>query len=219
MGRADTAGRDDGGARPPRPAGQGALHRLLELFRLAHHEGARHRPDGRAPALRQPADPLHAAGARSRIRTGADLARPGPRHSRLEPARRRPALRQVPPRRPRRGRKAPATSAANGASRRSTTRTSSTTSSMSSSTLPRRTSARRRAWRSPGCIHQPAVTSVIIGGRTQGAVRRQPRVGRPQAHRGRAQAARRGVAAEPRLSLLAPDLVRPTSASARPTCR
>ena len=72
---------------------QGPLHRLLELLRLAHHEGARRIATGRAaPALRQPADPLHAAGARGGIRAGADLDRRGARHPGLEPDRRRPAL-------------------------------------------------------------------------------------------------------------------------------
>ena len=57
-------------------------------------------------ALRQPADPLHAAGARGGIRAGADLDRPGRRHPGVEPDRRRAALRQIPPRRsrPRRAR-------------------------------------------------------------------------------------------------------------------
>ena len=79
------------------PAGQGPLHRLLQLLRLAHHEGARRRSEGRPPAVRQPADPLHAAGARGGIRAGADLARPGTRHPGVEPDRRRAAVRQVHP--------------------------------------------------------------------------------------------------------------------------
>ena len=150
------------------PAGQGALHRLLELFRLAHHEGARRRRHGRAPALRQPADPLHAAGARGRIRTGADLPRPGPRHPRLEPARRRPALRQVPPRQPGGTGRLPPLRPQMASSRRSTTRTSCSTSSMSSSTSPRRTIARRRAWRSPGCcISRASPRSSSAGAREE----------------------------------------------------
>ncbi len=75
-------------------------------------------------ALRQPADPLHAAGARSRIRTGADRARPGPRHSGLEPAS-PAACSPASSAATRRARKAPRHSAASGASRRSMTRTSS----------------------------------------------------------------------------------------------
>ena len=80
--------------------GQGALHRLLELRRLAAPQGA---GDLRPPApgaLRQPADLLLAAGARGRVRAGAGLARPGAGDPRLEPAGGRPALGQVPPRRP-----------------------------------------------------------------------------------------------------------------------
>ncbi len=52
----------------------------------------------RLPALRLPADPLHAAGPRGRVRARADRRRPGRRHPRLEPARRRSAVGQVPPR-------------------------------------------------------------------------------------------------------------------------
>ena len=47
--------------------------------------------------VRLRADPLHAAGARGRIRAPADRGRPGPRRPRLEPDRRRPAVRQAPP--------------------------------------------------------------------------------------------------------------------------
>ena len=54
--------------------------------------------EGGYQPLRQPADPLHAAGARGRIRAGADLDRPGARHPGVEPDRWRPALRQIPPR-------------------------------------------------------------------------------------------------------------------------
>ena len=45
VGRPDPARGDDGGARQSRARGQGALHRLLELVRLAHDEG----DGGRAP--------------------------------------------------------------------------------------------------------------------------------------------------------------------------
>jgi Predicted oxidoreductases (related to aryl-alcohol dehydrogenases) len=41
MGRRDAAGGDAGGSRQPGPARARALHRLLELFRLACDEGAR----------------------------------------------------------------------------------------------------------------------------------------------------------------------------------
>ena len=96
MGRRDAAGGDAGGPRQPGPARARALHRLLELFRLACDEGARHQRAGASPALRQPADPLHAGGARSRIRAAAPRHRPGAGHPGLEPAGRRPAFRQAP---------------------------------------------------------------------------------------------------------------------------
>ena len=51
------------------------------------------------PALREPADPLHAAGARGRVRAHPGAPRPGRRRPRLEPARRRPAVGEVPARR------------------------------------------------------------------------------------------------------------------------
>ena len=66
-----------GGARHAGPPGQGPLRRLLQLFGLAHHEGARRRRRAPLPALRPPADPLHAAGPRGRVRAGADQPRPG----------------------------------------------------------------------------------------------------------------------------------------------
>ena len=82
------AGRGDAvHARPARSRRQGPLHRLLEFLRLASHEVARGvgplwlPPLCRAPGL------LFAA--QSRLRMGADAARPrsGRRRGRLEPAR------------------------------------------------------------------------------------------------------------------------------------
>ena len=62
MGRPDPARGDAGGARRPRPQRQGPLCRLLQLLRLAADEGARRSASAQRPgALRQPADPLHAA--------------------------------------------------------------------------------------------------------------------------------------------------------------
>ncbi len=52
----------------------------------------------RIRAVREPADPLHAAGARGRVRAAARGARPGAGHAGLEPDRRRAAVGQVPPR-------------------------------------------------------------------------------------------------------------------------
>ena len=99
VGRPDAAGGDARHARHARAVGQGALHRLLELRRLAGPQGT---GDLRPPApgaLRQRADLLLAAGARRRVRAGAGRAGPGARDPRLEPAGGRPALGQVPPRR------------------------------------------------------------------------------------------------------------------------
>ena len=86
-------------ARPPRPLRQGALHRLLQLRRLAHHEGARASPSGAAYQRfisQQIHYSLQARDAEYELVPAG--ARPGRRHPRLEPARRRPAVGQVPPR-------------------------------------------------------------------------------------------------------------------------
>ena len=170
MGRQDAARGDAGGARHARASGQGPLCRLLQLFRLAHHEGARRSAErDRLPALRQPADPLHARGARGRIRAGADLDRPGARHPGLEPARRRAAVAaSTAATRPRP--KARASSPA-GPSRRSATRSGSGGSSTCWSRSAKRAAFRPRRWRWPGCSAGPAVTSVIIGGRTEAQFR------------------------------------------------
>ncbi len=149
MGRADAARGDAGRARHAGAAGQGALRRLLQLFGLAHHEGARRQRGRGQAALRQPADPLHAGGARGRVRAGADRHRPGARHPGLEPAGGRPAVGQAPPR-PGHARKAPGSSPA-GTSRRSATRSGCGGSSTRWSRSPRRATSRRRASRSPGC--------------------------------------------------------------------
>ena len=79
--------------------GQGALHRLLELRRLAPHEGARHLRAARLQRFvsQQIYYSLQARDAEYELVPVG--ARPGRRHPRLEPARRRPAVGQVPPRR------------------------------------------------------------------------------------------------------------------------
>ena len=77
VGRPHAARGDARRARPPRQLRQGALHRLLQLRRLAADEGARHLRAARPPALRLAADLLLAAGARRRVR-----ARPGGRSTR-----------------------------------------------------------------------------------------------------------------------------------------
>ena len=88
------------------------------------------RRDGRVP-FSLAADSLHAAGARGGIRTDPDLARPGPRRDGVEPARRRPVVRQAPSQRRRAAGHASARRLE--ASRRSRTRASCSTSSRSSS--------------------------------------------------------------------------------------
>ena len=134
-------------------------------LRLAHHEGARHQRPRAAAALRHPADPLHAGGARGRIRAGADLDRPGARRSGLEPARRRPAVRQASPRPGDARGHAPARRL--DASRRSATRSGCGTSSMcwSRSATARGVSAAQvaLAW----LLGRPGVTSLVIGGRNE----------------------------------------------------
>ena len=118
----------------------------------------------RPAALRQPADLLLAAGARGRVRAGARRARPGSGDPRLEPARRRPAVGQVPPRRrsPRRAATSPT-----GASRRSATASSSTTSSTRWWRSARATASRPRRSRSPTRSAKPGVTSLVIGARKE----------------------------------------------------
>ena len=88
VGRGDAARGNAVGARHARARRQGPLRRLLELFRLAPDEGTRRRRRARLSALRHPADPLYARGARGRVRARADRGRRGRRHPRLEPARR-----------------------------------------------------------------------------------------------------------------------------------
>ena len=145
--------------------GQGALHRLLELRRLAPDEGARDLRAARLPALRLPADLLLAAGARRRVRAGAGRARPGRRHPRLEPARRRPAVGQVPPRPGQARGLAPPDrlERAAGARRGAALRHRSTCWSRS----PRRAASRRRRSRSRGCSAARASRSLVIGARTE----------------------------------------------------
>ena len=129
--------------------GQGPLRRLLQLLRLARHEGDGGRPPRRPHPVRLAADPLHLAGARGRIRADSDRGRPGPRRPGLEPARRRPALRQAPPQQGRARGHAPVRRLERAADR--ATRTSSGPSSTSWSRSARRAASRRRKSRWPGC--------------------------------------------------------------------
>ena len=132
-----------------RASGQGALCRLLQLFRLAPDEGARHQRPPSTAALRQPADPLHARGARGRIRAGADLDRPGARHPGLEPARRRPAVGQAPPQPDGTGRHAPARRLGRAADPRRGAAVADRR--YAGRDRRKRATCRPRRWRSPGC--------------------------------------------------------------------
>src|SRR5450830_8505 len=98
MGRPDAAGRDAFGAGYARGAGQDPLYRLLELLRLAYHEGAGRIGSQAISTIRNPADPLYAGGTRGRIRAVADLGGPGSRRDGVEPPGRRTAFGRVPPR-------------------------------------------------------------------------------------------------------------------------
>ncbi len=99
VGRPDAARGDAGGPRHARHIRQGPLHRLLQLLRLAHHEGPSASPTGRAYqrfVSQQIHYSLQAREAEYEL-VPISLDR-GARHPGVEPARRRPAQRQVPPR-------------------------------------------------------------------------------------------------------------------------
>ena len=66
-------------------------------------------------------------------------------------------------------------------------------------------------------LGRPTVTSLVIGGRNGGAVPRQPRLSRGQAHRRAARPARQGEPAAADLSLLAPVLDRTGPPRTTPT--
>ena len=72
----------------------------LQLARLADHEGARHLRAQEPRPLRHPPGLLLHRRPRPRARDRPPPRRPEDRPARLEPARRRPALRQVHPREP-----------------------------------------------------------------------------------------------------------------------
>src|SRR3954465_103852 len=82
---------------------------LMKALGLSERPGRRRPVRAAGPrALCQPADPLLAAGARGRVRAGPGRARCRRRRDGLEPARGRPAVGQVPPRRAGPGGRAPA---------------------------------------------------------------------------------------------------------------
>ena len=202
VGRPDAARGDARGARRARPRGQGPLHRLLQLFRLASHEGARHRRARRQLALRQPADLLLAAGARRRVRAGPD--RRSTRASASWSGARWPAA------------CCPASTAA--ASRCRSGRHLSdwgeppihdekklydTIEVLVADRRGARACRRRRS-RSPGRSAGRAITSLVIGARNEEQLKHEPALRRPEADAGGARQARRGQRAHPALPILAP---------------
>ena len=95
-GRRHPDGRDPRHPRHPRPPGEGPLHRVLEPFGMARHEGARHLRAPRLTALRDPADLLLPARPGRRVRAHPTRRRPADGDPDLEPACWWPALRKVP---------------------------------------------------------------------------------------------------------------------------
>ena len=182
-------------ARRPRARGQGPLRRLLELRRLAADEGARRSPTGTACARfvsQQIHYSLQAREAEYELVPAGD--RPGRRHPGLEPARRRPAVGQVPPR--------------PGAARRARhlgdwdeppvhdeeKLYDIVDALVEIAEAPRR--LRRRRSRSPGCSAARASPRVIVGARTDEQLADNLGRGRPRARpttsaRGSTRSARR----------------------------
>ena len=214
VGRPDPARGDDGGARRARALRQGALRRLLELFRLAHDEGDGGRPPRASRPVRLRADPLHPAGARRRIRAPADRRRPEARRARLEPARRRPALRQASPQQGRARGHAPVLRLDRAAGARRER-------ALDDRRRTRRD--RRGAWRLGGAdrarlASRPADGDLADHRRADGsAVPRQSRLRQGEADRRGARPARHGEPAAADLSLLAPVQDGEATASTTPT--
>ena len=143
-----------------RPRGQGALHRLLELRRLA---GGGRRVDLRdqgTRAVRVGAEPLLAARPRRRARGGPGVRAVRARRAAVLPAGVRPAHRQVPPRRgrPHRLARRPRRRAAPAGWRRPTG-----TASRPWRRTPPSASLSILDVAIAGLAAQPAVTSVISG--------------------------------------------------------
>ena len=178
--------------------GHGALHRRLELGGLADRQGARHRPSGTAGAGSTRCRPTTPSPAVTSSARSCRCCRARARADGVEPAGRRPADRQVRPRRQR-----PRAAPAPPSTFRRSTKTAPTTciDVMRGDRRGARASRVARvalAW----LLHQPAVTSVIIGAKRAGAARRQPRRDERQAHRRGARDARRGQRAAARVSRL-----------------
>ena len=134
-------------ARRLRVARACADDRLLQSRRLADHEGAGDFRAARLRPLRDGAGLLHHRRPRSRARDRAAGRGPGARRDGVEPARRRPAERQVRARRQGAGGRAPRRVRL-PAGRQATAPSPSSTRCGRS---PRRTARRWRASRSPGC--------------------------------------------------------------------
>ena len=184
---------------------------LLELRGLADVEGARRLGAPRARALRQPAGLLLAAVPRRGVRDRAGEPRPGRRHPRLEPARRRAAVGQVPPRAAGpRGRAAP-----DGLERAARPRRGADLRRDRGGGRDRRGARRlRRAGRARVAARAPRRELARDRRAHRGAAGRQPRGGGPGAVSGRARPARRAERAPADLPPLAPgqDVGRPARA-------
>ena len=166
MGRRDAGRGDDGGARQPRQVGQGPLRRLLEFFRLAHHEGARRGEGGR----RQPfvSQQIHYT---LQAREAEYELVPISLDQGLGILVWSPIAGGLLSGKFRRGKKGPEGSRHFGApeAREPPIYDDDKLFDIVDVLVEigKSANARRRASRSPGCLARPGVTSVIIGGRTE----------------------------------------------------
>ena len=174
----------------------------LELRRLAADEGAGRRRPPRWQRFVDPADPLHAAGARGRVRAGADRASTRASASSSgarSPAASCPASTAAASTSPR-----ARASSATGTSRRSTTPRRSTTSSTSLVEIGEAHGVSAAQVALAWLLKRPGVCSVIVGARTDEQLRRQPGRRRAGALGRRARAPRADQPAAAALPLLAP---------------
>ena len=177
-----------------RAVGQGPLHRLLQLDRIADRGGAVGGGADRRHSVREPPAPLLADGARDRDGHPPRLPAPRPRHDGLQPARRRRPHREVPAGRGSPGRQ-PGQPQRHVVAACSTSRTS---------TSPKRwaRSPPSSASRPPRCaiawvLARRGVTSVIIGPRTFDQYEQNMEGVRPRARPGDGQAVERRVTRRP----------------------
>ena len=152
-------------ARPARARRQDPLHRLLEFLRLASDEVARGVGPLRLSALCRASGLLFAA--QSRLRMGADAARPrsGRRRGRLEPARLGQAHRQDPARTAGAARHPRARHSGNRA--RATTRSACSRSSTRSTRVAKETGKTIPQIALNWLLRRPTVANVIIGARNE----------------------------------------------------